>query len=117
MLMLQPLFLFGYRDTREGVSEMRPLAQVIRVAAPDSLIYNWRPEGPKRADVSLSIYLNRPTVWVADPSDVPWRDHSQVMITQQRPDRPRREAPDGWTYLNEVARDKDRFVAFVRPRR
>jgi 4-amino-4-deoxy-L-arabinose transferase-like glycosyltransferase len=117
MLMLQPLFLFGYRDAREGRSEMKPLADVIRFVAPDGVVYNWRPEGPKRADVSLSIYLNRPTVWVGSPSDIPRGDRSQVMITQQKPDRPAREAPDGWTYLDEVAHDNNRYLAFVRPRR
>ena len=117
MLMLQPLFLFGYRDAREGVSEMRPLAQTIRYAAPDAVIYNWRPEGPKRADVSLSIYLNRPTVWVDDPSAIPRGERAQVMITQQRPDRPERLAPPDWIYLDQVAHDKERYMAFVRPPR
>jgi hypothetical protein len=117
MLMLQPLCLFGYRDAREGLSEMRPLAQVIRFAAPDAVVYNWRPEGRKRADVSLSIYLNRPTVWVADPADVPQGERSQVIITHQRPDQPPRRPDEEWTYLDEVAHDKDRYVAFVRPRR
>jgi 4-amino-4-deoxy-L-arabinose transferase-like glycosyltransferase len=117
MLLLQPIFLFGYRDAREGRSEMRPLAQTIRFAAPDAVVYNWRPEARKRADVSLSIYLNRPTVWVADPSEIAQGDRAQVVITQQGPGKPVRDAPEGWTYLDEVAHDKDRYLAFVRPGR
>ena len=61
----------GYRDTREGRCEMRPLAETIRQVAPTAELYNWRPEAPKRADVSLAIYLNRTTIWVPDPSQVP----------------------------------------------
>jgi hypothetical protein len=117
MLLLQPLLLFGYRDAREGISEMRPLAETIRFTAPDAVVYNCRPQGQTRADVSLSIYLNRPTVWVGAPSDIPRGERSQVMITQQKPDAPPREAPDGWTYLDEIAHDKDRYLAFVRPGR
>jgi 4-amino-4-deoxy-L-arabinose transferase-like glycosyltransferase len=115
MLLLQPDFLFGYRDTREGRSEMRPLAETIRYAAPTALIYNWRPEGKKRADVSLSIYLNRPTIWVPDPAQVPQGTRPQVMITQQNPGRPPRQPPPEWLFLDEVAHDKDRYLAFVRP--
>jgi hypothetical protein len=67
--------------------------------------------------VSLSIYLNRSTVWVGDPATIPRGERAQVMITQQRPDRPERQAPDGWIYLDQVAHDKDRYLAFVRPPR
>jgi 4-amino-4-deoxy-L-arabinose transferase-like glycosyltransferase len=115
MLIMQPIFLFGYRDTREGRSEMRPLAEAVWQAAPDARMFNWRPEGPKRADVALSIYLNRPTIWIRDPADVPpGGEHPPVMITLQRSDRPPRQLPPDWLVLDDVPHDKDRYVAFVR---
>jgi 4-amino-4-deoxy-L-arabinose transferase-like glycosyltransferase len=114
MLVLQPIFFFGYRDTREGRAEMRPLASVIREVAPNALMYNWRPDAPKRADVSLSIYLNRPTVWIADPAKLPSLDRPQVMITQQKRDPPVRRPPPGWMPLATVPHDKDYYQAFIR---
>jgi 4-amino-4-deoxy-L-arabinose transferase-like glycosyltransferase len=117
MLLLQPTFLYAYRDAREGCSEMRPLAETIRFAAPTARVYYWRPDGKKRADVSLSIYLNRPTVWVADPSEVPQGDVPAVIVAQEKPGGPPRKPPDEWLFLDDAPHDKDRYLAFVRPPR
>src|SRR5205085_107762 len=70
MLVLAPLFFFGYRDSDEGRSDLRPLAEEIRLRANQPDVYYWRPAGMKRASVDLSIYLNRPTLWVGDPATV-----------------------------------------------
>jgi 4-amino-4-deoxy-L-arabinose transferase-like glycosyltransferase len=116
MLLLQPVFFVGYRDAREGRAEMRPLAEVIRDAAPDAALYYWRPQGPKRMDVSLSIYSNRETRWVGDAAGLePLPNRAQVMITQQREGAPPRQPPPGWDFLAKAPRDKDVYWAFVRP--
>jgi hypothetical protein len=116
MMMLSPLFFFGYRDTREGRNNLYHLAQVIRLATPDARVYNWRADANKRGDVSLAIYLNRPSLWIADPSTLGPSDRSQVIVTIARAGRPDPTPPSAdWIFLDSQAHDTDRFVAFVRP--
>ena len=115
MLLLQPVFYLGYRDTRQGRSEMRPLAEMIRTVAPTAEMYYWRPRGRMRGDVALSIYLNRPTIWIGDAAALPpSHDRPQVIIADQRPKASPPQPPAGWLYLAKVPRDEDWFWAFVR---
>ena len=115
MLILAPLFFTGYRDTREGRAEMRMLAQSIRVVAPDAEVYNWRADANKRGDVSLAIYMNRPSIWIADPAKLPASERSQVIVTIARAGEPDPRPGSDWIFLQYLPRDKDRYVAFFRP--
>jgi 4-amino-4-deoxy-L-arabinose transferase-like glycosyltransferase len=115
MLLLQAVFMRGYRDSREGRSEMQPLAKLVREKYPSAEMYNWRRDGRrKRLSVDLSIYLNRPTIWTPDPTTIPPSSRAQVVVTTQNADEPEPQAPVGWTLLNKVPRDKDWYWAFVR---
>jgi hypothetical protein len=118
MLLLQAVGIRGYRLSREGRSEMRPLAESIRAALPDAEMYNWRADGVrKRASVDLSIYLNRATRWIADPSFLPRSDRPQIYVTVQDKAEPEPQPAAGWTFFDKVKRDKDWYVAFVRAQR
>jgi 4-amino-4-deoxy-L-arabinose transferase-like glycosyltransferase len=111
MLALQPLFFAGYRASRQGRSDLRPLAAMIREAVPDAATYNWRPRGRQRLSVDLSIYLNRPTVWVGDANALPAEPDGrpQVIATMEK-------SPPGpdWLLIGQVPRDKDVCSAYVR---
>lgn len=109
MLVLQPLFFIGYRATRQGRSEMRPLAELIRASVPDAQMHHWRPRGPQRLPVDLSIYLNRPTPWVGDAAALPPNGRPQVIATMQ----PEPPGPD-WIPLGRVPRDRDFYYAYCR---
>jgi 4-amino-4-deoxy-L-arabinose transferase-like glycosyltransferase len=114
MLALAPVLYFGYRDTKAGRSELRPLAEVVRRLVPDARMYYWRPQGMKRAPVDVSIYLNRPTRWTGDPRTLARTAEPQVLLAQQPQNAPPMEPPPGWVALDRVPRDKDWFLAFVR---
>jgi 4-amino-4-deoxy-L-arabinose transferase-like glycosyltransferase len=114
MLLLQPIVLAGYRNSREGRSEMRPLAEMIRRLVPDARMYYWRPEGMKRASVDLAIYLNRPTRWIANPTALPPDEHPQVVVAQQPRGGPELAPPPGWVPLGQTPRDANWFHAFLR---
>lgn len=119
MLLLQAVGIRGYRLSREGRSDMRPLAESIRRSFPDAEMNNWRADGQrKRAPVDLSIYLNRVTRWIADPATLPPSDRPQIYLTLQEKDEPDPQpAPGGWRFFDKVKRDKDWYVAFVRAAR
>ena len=108
MLTVQAAGLHGYAQTRQGRSDMRPLAEAIWEKYPEALMYNAHPEG-KRASVDLSIYLNRVTRWVS-PEDLaslkPGRAPKVVVMLQEHGD-PDPKPPAGWTFVEKVKRDKD----------
>ena len=117
VLLGNTLLLLGYRDSREGRSEMRPLAEALRRALPEARLYTWRPDGRrKRAPVDLSIYANRRTVWTDDPAALPRDplDRPQVYVTIHKKDDPPPVPAPGWLPFLRVARDGDHFEAFVR---
>ncbi len=60
---------------------------------PDAEMFNYRPDGQmKRAPVDLSIYLNRPTKWIADPVTLPRTDRPQIYVTPEKQERHRIKA-------------------------
>lgn len=115
MMLLQAVGIHGYIASREGRSEMKPLADAIRAAVPGAEMFNYRSDGlQKRVSVDLSIYLNRGTRWIADPSLIPVATHPQIYITLQNRGEPDPLPAPGWKYFDRVKRDKDWYVAFVR---
>jgi hypothetical protein len=65
------VFNLGYRNHREGRSEMRPLAEQILAAHADAEVFSFRPDRPVRhAPTTLSIYLNRVVKNVGDPAEL-----------------------------------------------
>ncbi|CAN5584467.1 hypothetical protein BH09PLA1_BH09PLA1_08410 [soil metagenome] len=115
MMFLQVIGILGYATSREGRSEFRPLAELIRRDYPDAEMYNWRADGQaKRASVDLSIYLNRITRWIPDPAALPRSDRPQIYVKPQDKGDPDPEPAPGWKFLHKMHRDKGWYVAFVR---
>ncbi|MBC8108487.1 MAG: hypothetical protein H7Z14_18020, partial [Anaerolineae bacterium] len=115
MMLLQAVGVQGYAKTREGRSEMRPLADFIRDRYPTAQVFNFRGEREeKRAPVDLSIYLNRPTLFVPDPATLPRTDRPQIYVIVQGRRDPEPLPASGWAFLHKVRRDKDWYWAFVR---
>lgn len=114
MLALQVLFMHGYRNSREGRSEMKPLAGMIWRQTPDAQVYIT---GAKkvRAPVDLAIYLNRAVPWVDDVAQITPGARPAVVVTRQR----RREAPPtppaGSSVVGKTARDDNWWHAFLLP--
>jgi 4-amino-4-deoxy-L-arabinose transferase-like glycosyltransferase len=115
MLAMQVLFMHGYRHSREGRSEMKPLAALIWQRTPDASIYIT---GPKkvRAPVDLAIYLNRSVPWVDDVSQIP-RGGARpiVVVTRQRRREPPPEPPARSAVVGKTARDENWWHAFLLP--
>jgi 4-amino-4-deoxy-L-arabinose transferase-like glycosyltransferase len=115
MLAMQVLFMHGYRHSREGRSEMKPLAAMIWRQTPDAAVYIT---GAKkvRAPVDLAIYLNRSVLWVDDVSQIPRDgDRPRVVVTRQRRREPAPEPPAGATVLGKTQRDENWWHAFLLP--
>jgi 4-amino-4-deoxy-L-arabinose transferase-like glycosyltransferase len=115
MLGAQALFMHGYRDSREGRSEMKPLANLIWRDAPDAAVFTTDARMRARAPVDLSIYLNRTVRWVDDASQVPAADgRPAVLVVRQRKNDPEPAPPPGWSVLGKTRRDQSWWHAFVR---
>ncbi len=113
LLMAQALGTHGYAYSRSGKSEMKPLADAIRLEVPFAgPVINARPDR-KRISVDLAIYLNRATTRMADWKTLPPSDPPAVAIVPQRAGEPNPIQPPGWRELTGVPRDKDRWWAFV----
>ncbi|MCS7034968.1 MAG: phospholipid carrier-dependent glycosyltransferase [Phycisphaerae bacterium] len=114
MLYAQTWFLWGYRNTREGRSEMKPMADLIWSRYPQARVIT---SGEKRlAPLDLAIYLNREVVWTADPASVAADERPVVLVIRQDEDDPAPPVPPtGWEAIGKFARDDSWWHAFVRP--
>ena len=112
---LQIVFLIGYRQSDEGRSEMKPLADQIWAKYPDA---NVRIAGKRRLPTppDLPIYLNRPVSWENNPEKLEQGDRPWVIVIRQRHDDPvAPTAPPGWIALTPVPRDRNMWHAFALP--
>jgi 4-amino-4-deoxy-L-arabinose transferase-like glycosyltransferase len=114
MLGMQSFFLEGYRNSREGRSEMKPLANQIRRDAPDAVVFTTDARTKARAPVDLSIYLNKTVRWVDDASQVPPDVRNAVLVVRQRKNDPEPAPPPGWSRLDKTQRDESWWHAFIR---
>ncbi|HYE17609.1 MAG TPA: glycosyltransferase family 39 protein [Tepidisphaeraceae bacterium] len=115
MLAGQAAIMPGYGRTYAGQSPMKPIAQAVWESAPTADLYNAHPTG-KRADVSLSIYANRPTRWIStdDLKTLPPANRPKVVLFKQGPGEPEPEPPTpAWSPMGKTRRDKDWWWAFV----
>ena len=125
MLLLQALLVHGYRNAREGRSEMKPLAEAIWQMYPDAQAW-FLPQG-KACPPDLPIYLNRPIHRAADepmilPSTAPAlastmaaASQPQVMVVRQGSRDPEPQLPPPWAHFKRVQRDNSWWHAFVSP--
>ncbi len=113
MLAMQAIFIAGYRHTRQGRAELRPLAEVIATRYPNAEIYNAHPDG-KRPPPEVGVYVARTITWVSDASKLARDDgHPKVLLMIQRTGAPEPLAPAGWEFVAKAPRDKDLWWAFV----
>lgn len=115
-------FQFAYyrADARGGASRstLRPVADAVWRRYPDAEIYAYRPPGDyiiSAAGNDLSIHLNRPLRWAADPSQVPPSDRPQVFVIY-RPHQQGRPPlrPAGWELLDSPRGTNEERYVFVR---
>ena len=115
MLAAQAAMAPGYARTYAGQSPMREIAQAVWASAPTADLYNAHPTG-KRADVSLSIYANRPTRWIStdDLKSLAPANRPKVVLIKQGPGEPDPAPPTpAWSPMGKTRRDKDWWWAFV----
>lgn len=116
MLGLQSLFIVGYRTTRQGRAELRPLAEEIASKFPDADIYNAHPRG-KRPPPELGVYLNRVLLWTDSPSTISPGDKPQILLMLQDNGQSEPTPPPGWQFVLKMQRDKDFWWAFMLPKK
>jgi hypothetical protein len=113
MLGLQAVYAAG----RGAVSELKPLADLIRREAPGAVVHDYSPTG-RRVDEETAIYLGRPITF-KDPATIVPGDTPVVYLTRQ--DRRDVEAkndpvpPPGWRVLGKVRDKRNVWWAFVLP--
>lgn len=122
MLLLQAMLVHGYRNAREGRSEMKPLAEAIWESYPDAQAW-FLPQG-KACPPDLPIYLNRPIHRASDqPTTAPaaltpataTASRPQVLVVRQGSRDPEPQLPPPWAHFQRVQRDNTWWHAFVSP--
>lgn len=116
MLGLQILFIWGYRTTRSGSAELRPLAETIASEYPAAVVWNVRP-ADKRPPPELGIYLNRVIQWTDSISKIEAGETPQIALLHQNQGLPDLAAPASWQFIGAYPRDSDTWWAFVLPPR
>ncbi|MGE5612143.1 MAG: ArnT family glycosyltransferase [Bacillota bacterium] len=112
MLMFHTLFLWGYRDSAQGRSPGKALAQRLRAAYPDALAYNGYPGGHHDAPLEISIYLDKPLLRFPDPSKIPASPKPQIIIMPG----PGPEAPNvpGFRLIDKSCMENDWWYALLK---
>lgn len=109
MAVVNFVFLAGYQHSREGRSELKPLADAILTARPDAKLFRL---AGTNSPSDLSIYANRIVSPIASISDLP-RDENAVLVVGQSHRDPVPEF-EHLVPLADVPRDRNRWWAFVR---
>ncbi|MGC4030808.1 MAG: glycosyltransferase family 39 protein [Tepidisphaeraceae bacterium] len=114
MLGVLALFLFGYRESGDGKSPLKPLADAIIDRAPDAVIFDWLPRG--RADEQIAIYLNR-TILKQDPAMLRPVDRSIALIARQAKQDPEPNYALPWLPVATAKEGATTWYAYVAPKR
>ena len=112
-LVMFGVLLMGYRTTREGRSELKPLADSIWSLAPGSRVVHVNPEGRFLGPNDLAIYLNRSIEIYSHLSDVPVLPGENIVLVLHQTRMSAIPAPNGWRAIASVPRDRDVYWAFV----
>jgi 4-amino-4-deoxy-L-arabinose transferase-like glycosyltransferase len=110
MLVVQVVVARGYAMSREGKSEMKPLAELILCWREDAKIYQI---AGSYAPPDLNIYANRSVYWIDSVDDIP-SDGRSVVVMHQSHREATIAAPEGFRSIGWVWRDRNRWWAFVR---
>ena len=105
----------GYTQSANGISDLRSLADTLRLRFPNAEMYNYRPDKIRqRASVDLAIYMNRPTVYTEDPRNIAPSNRPQVYILKSRKNVARPPELPGWAFQARVLRDDTYYNAYAR---
>ncbi len=110
MLVVQVIVARGYSMSREGKSEMKPLAEMIMRWNVDARIYQI---AGSYAPPDLNIYANRAVEWIDSVDEVP-HDGMSVVVMHQSHREATIDPPAGFESIGWVWRDRNRWWAFVR---
>lgn len=102
---------YGYRNSREAKSEMRPLAQQIVTKLPHAQLYQLR---GTHAPSDLTLYANRIVANVDSIESIPDGPHDEIFIAKQRKREPIPTSPPGFELFTTTLRDSTTWWAFVR---
>lgn len=108
---LAAAFIWGYRTSRQGRAELRPLAEAVRTLYPEAQLVYVEKNG-QRAPPDLAIYANRIVRNVTDPATVRG-GRPVVWVVRQEPGDPAPE-PAGWRLIARAPRDAQTWWAFAR---
>lgn len=116
MLFCNVVAVWAMRPGAEGLSEMKPLADAIRLQYPRAEIYSFRPSRPTRhAPLDLSIYLNRVVRNLPTADALAGTAGARLYLEHQRFGDPTPAGPAGWREVSATRRDKSIWHVFASP--
>lgn len=113
----QALSIHGHARSRQGRSDMKPLADQIWRDHPTAVCYNIRGADGRRkmAQQDLSIYLNRVTPVLDTVEQIPAASHPQIYIELWEDGQPEPQPAPGWNFYTRVPRNpREWWMAFIR---
>ena len=119
MLLANAVFLWGYKDSLNGRSEGKLLAEDIEEPYPDALLFNAAPQHRPMLPLELLIYLNRDVPGITDASKLAPSDRPEVLIYPPNGDDSLAipTPPDGFRFLAAQKINTGMYYAFVRDTR
>jgi 4-amino-4-deoxy-L-arabinose transferase-like glycosyltransferase len=111
MLVAQVAGVWGYRNSREGRSEMKPLADAILNVKPDASVYHFSEIG-RQAPSDLGIYLGRVVRSLPSIDAMPQDDARAVLVLRERRGVASTQTT-GLKLLARVRRDNDFWSAWT----
>ncbi|HUB26164.1 MAG TPA: hypothetical protein VL992_12105, partial [Tepidisphaeraceae bacterium] len=114
MLLTNLVFLSGYRNSSNGRSDGKLLAEQILSAYPNALIYNAAPKIRPVLPLELLIYLDRDVPSLRRPAALARADRPQVLVYPPSADGVPPVAPPGFREFAEQKINTGMFHVFVR---
>ena len=115
MLMTNLFFLMGYRNSSNGRSEGKTVADEILGAYPDAAIYNAAPQNRSMLPLELLIYLDRDVPELKDADSLAPSNRPQVLIYPPGPVEVQPIPPAGFNEFIRQPINTGIYHVFVRP--
>ena len=118
MIAAQALLMYGYRDSKNGRSDAKPLADaIVNVLGPDADVQTFVSPGRFfRVPVDFVIYLNDTTSQVTDPTTLPSiAPKPRVIIVHCRKATDWPAELSGWRVIGQVSKNYGTWYACVPP--
>ncbi|MGH7213686.1 MAG: glycosyltransferase family 39 protein [Tepidisphaeraceae bacterium] len=116
MLGMQALFTHGYRQSYEGRSAVRELADTVYARAPDAAVFLHDPGAVARSyPIEIPIYFNRIVKEVSNPAAHLAPDRPTAILVPVRDDDPRFMPPEGWEWVHDLPWAKRAWKVYFAP--